>query len=346
VVDSQFPDSAEACVAGLQERSKNRGVDVLINTHHHGDHTGGNVAFKGVAKRVLAHERALELHKEVASRPGRGGQPTAEQLFADRTFTDVWREQIGDEWVRAKFYGRAHTSGDAVITLERANVAHMGDLMFNRRHPVVDRPAGASMANWIVVLEAAMRDHTSDTVYIFGHGGMNQPVTGPAAELVHFRDYLTALLAFVKAERAAGKSREEILAIRDPLKGFEAHGALTANILGNAYDDVAEGIYFSGTSAAAAPRHREFVAGVKVGVQIADRPVVRWPDRDRWLTKERFQQRIDIDTRAPVVGLHLGIPQAPAHGLHVERDRLVAAHDDVAEAKDMREHADERVQHA
>jgi glyoxylase-like metal-dependent hydrolase (beta-lactamase superfamily II) len=229
-------------VAGLQERSKNRGVDVLINTHHHGDHTGGNVAFKGVAKRVLAHERALELHKEVASRPGRGGQPTAEQLFADRTFTDVWREQIGDEWVRAKFYGRAHTSGDAVITLERANVAHMGDLMFNRRHPVVDRPAGASMANWIVVLEAAMRDHTSDTVYIFGHGGMNQPVTGPAAELVHFRDYLTALLAFVKAERAAGKSREEILAIRDPLKGFEAHGALTANILGNAYDDVAEGI--------------------------------------------------------------------------------------------------------
>ena len=241
VVDSQFPDAAAACVAGLQERSGNRGVDVLINTHHHGDHTAGNVAFKGIARRVLAHARALELHKEVAARPGRGGQPPAEQLFADRTFTDVWREELGDEWVRARFHGRAHTSGDAVITFERANVAHMGDLMFNRRHPVVDRPAGASMANWIVVIEAAIKEHSNDTVYIFGHGGTNQPVTGPQAEVLHFRDYLTALLAFVKAERAAGKSREEIVAIRTPLKGFDAHGNLTAGILGNAYDDVAEG---------------------------------------------------------------------------------------------------------
>ena len=45
-VDSQFPDSAKACVDGLQERSKNRGVDLLINSHHHGDHTGGNISFK------------------------------------------------------------------------------------------------------------------------------------------------------------------------------------------------------------------------------------------------------------------------------------------------------------
>src|SRR6187551_3070797 len=101
VVDSQYPDSAKACIAGLNERSKNRGVDLLINTHHHGDHTGGNVAFKGIAKRVLAHQRAVELQKEVA---GRATQPT-EQLYADRTMTDTWREQLGDEWVSCKFYG-------------------------------------------------------------------------------------------------------------------------------------------------------------------------------------------------------------------------------------------------
>lgn len=248
VVDSQFPDAAKACLEGLQERSKNRGVDLLINTHHHGDHTAGNVVFKGTVKRVLAHERALELHKEVASRPPRGGGAPAEQLFADRTFTDVWREQLGDEWVRAKFYGRAHTSGDAVITFERANIAHMGDLMFNRRHPVVDRPAGASMKNWISVLEAAVKDHTNDTIYIFGHSGMQQPagtgpfpVTGPRADVMHFRDYLTALLAFVQAEIKSGKGREAVVAITTPLKGFEVHGNLNATILGNAYDDVTAG---------------------------------------------------------------------------------------------------------
>src|SRR6187549_2605873 len=50
VVDSQFPDSAQACLTGLNERSQNHAVDLLINTHHHGDHTGGNIAFKGIAK--------------------------------------------------------------------------------------------------------------------------------------------------------------------------------------------------------------------------------------------------------------------------------------------------------
>ena len=245
VVDSQFPDSAKLFLDGLQQRSGNRGVDLLINTHHHGDHTGGNIVFKGVVKRVLAHQRALELHKEVAARPPRGGGPPAEQLFADRTFTDVWREEVGDEWVRAKFYGRAHTSGDAIITFERANVAHMGDLMFNKRHPVVDRPAGASMKNWISVLEAGVKDHSNDTIYIFGHAGNQQPagsgtfpLIGPAAIVMHFRDYLTALLGFVQSEIKSGKGREAIVTITTPLKGFEDHGPLTAGILGNAFDDV------------------------------------------------------------------------------------------------------------
>ena len=242
VVDSQYPDSALACLDGLNERSRNRGVDLLINTHHHGDHTQGNITFKGATKRILAHARCVELQKEVAARPGRAGAPPPpEPVYADRTFTDVWREQLGDEWIRGKFYGRAHTSGDIVVTFERANVAHMGDLMFNRRHPVVDRPAGASMKNWISVIEMSVKDHNNDTIYIFGHGGMGQPVTGPRADLMYFRDYMIALLAFVGAQMKSGKTRDDVIAIRDPLKGFESHGALTANILGNAYDDVAAG---------------------------------------------------------------------------------------------------------
>src|SRR5262245_31810903 len=71
VIDSQYPDSAKACLDGVNERSKNHPVDLLINTHHHGDHTGGNIVFKGVAKHVVAHARAVELQKEVAARPAR-----------------------------------------------------------------------------------------------------------------------------------------------------------------------------------------------------------------------------------------------------------------------------------
>ena len=225
VVDSQYPPEAKACIDGLATRSGNRPVDFLINTHHHGDHTGGNVSFRGVAKKVVAHAKADEhMRQPPGAQPPAGGQPPADQLYPDTTFTETWSADIGDERLRARYYGRAHTSGDIVVTFERANVAHMGDLMFNQRHPVVDRAAGATLRNWMTVLERAPRDHTNDTMYIFGHANTGLPVTGSAADLAKFRDYLGALMAFVETQVKAGRSREEILAMRDPLKGFESFG--------------------------------------------------------------------------------------------------------------------------
>jgi cyclase len=235
VVDSQFPDSAKLCVEGLNQRSKNRPVDRLINTHHHGDHSAGNIAFKGVAKKVIAHEFAANLIKRAAAAPN-----ATEQLSPDTTFTDVWREQIGDEWVRAKYYGRAHTGGDAVITFERANVAHMGDLLFNRRIPVIDRVNGAIVANWVSVLEKAAADHANDTTYISGHAGANLPVTCTKADLTFFRDYLTALLDHTRAAIKAGQTREQFTATTPTLAGFEMFGAHRANTLGIVFDEMAE----------------------------------------------------------------------------------------------------------
>jgi len=237
VVDSQFPDAAALCLAGLNERSGSRPIDWLINTHHHGDHTAGNIAFKGSVKKVAAHVKAAEHMRQP---PGRQA-PTAEQLYPDTTFDATFEATVGNERVRARHYGRAHTSGDAVITFDRANVAHMGDLMFNRRHPVVDRPAGATLAGWIGVLERAAADHDADTAYIFGHAGSDFPVTGRRADLMVFRDYLTALLEYMKREVGSGKSEEQILAVREPLAGFPDHGALNETILRNAYQEVTGG---------------------------------------------------------------------------------------------------------
>ena len=241
VVDSQFPAEATACLTGIKERASGRGVDFLINTHHHGDHTGGNISFKGSTKKVVAHAKADE---HMRNPPGQQ-PPTTEQLYPDTTFTDTWSSDIGDEKVSAKFYGRAHTSGDVAITFERANVVHMGDLMFNQRHPVVDRSAGALIRNWMTVLDSAMNDHANDTIYIFGHANTTlgpTGVVGGPAEITRFRDYLGALLAFVEAQHKAGKSRDEILAMRDPLPGFENFGRFGAanprDALTCAYDEV------------------------------------------------------------------------------------------------------------
>jgi cyclase len=237
VVDSQFPAEATACITGLNERSGNRGVDLLINTHHHGDHTGGNVSFRGVAKNVVAHAKADEHMRQPP-----GGQPPADQLFPDTTFTETWSADVGDEKISAKYYGRAHTSGDAAITFERANVVHMGDLMFNQRHPVVDRSAGATIRGWATVLDRAVRDHANDTIYIFGHSGTGLPVTGSQSDVAKFREYCGALIAFVEGQVKAGRSRDEILAMRDPLPGFESFGrfgqASPRDALTCAYEEV------------------------------------------------------------------------------------------------------------
>jgi glyoxylase-like metal-dependent hydrolase (beta-lactamase superfamily II) len=243
VVDSQFAATAKICLDGLNERSGSLPIDRLINTHHHGDHTAGNVAFKAVAKKILAHENCPKLQLEAAARAAQTAKPgataPAEPVVATATFGNTWEEAIGTETIALKHYGPAHTRGDAVVTFRKADVVHMGDLVFNRRHPYIDRPAGASIANWITVLEAAVRDHQKDTVYIFGHG--NPAVTGKAEDLFYMRDYLTALLEFVRAEMKAGKPRDAIVKITDPLKGFPDHGPLIERVLSAAFDELAAG---------------------------------------------------------------------------------------------------------
>lgn len=240
VVDSQFPAEARVLVSGLRERASGRDVDALINTHHHGDHTGGNGEFRGVARHVVAHEQAAAHMRQ----PPGAAAPAVENglLLPDTTFAASWSMDAGDERVVARWHGRAHTSGDAVITFERANVVHMGDLMFNRRHPVVDAAAGATLRGWMEVLQRTVAGHDADTVYIFGHAGSGFAVTGTRADLLHFRSYLDALLTFVESQVRAGRSRDEVLAMREPLPGFEEFGRFgqpgARDPLTVAYDEV------------------------------------------------------------------------------------------------------------
>jgi cyclase len=243
VVDAQMPASAKICLDGINERSGSRPIDYLVNTHHHGDHTAGNVVFKPAAKKILAQVNEPRLQTEATAfaaknaKPGAAPQP--ELVVANVTYEKTWRETVGGEVMALKHYGNAHTGGDSVVTFEKANVVHMGDLVFNRRHPYIDKPAGASIANWIKTLEAVVADHRKDTIYIYGHAGPQFEPTGGSADLLYMRDYLTALLGFVRGEMKAGKSRDVIVKITDPLRGFPDHGPLVERVLSSAYEELA-----------------------------------------------------------------------------------------------------------
>ena len=244
VVDSQFPDTAQLCLDGVKTRAT-KAIDLLVNTHHHGDHTGGNGVFKPNVGGILAHANVPVLQQKAAATapaPPAGQPAPPPPTLPDKTYDKVWEQAIGKERLRLKYYGPAHTSGDSVVTFVNANVAHMGDLMFNKRHPFIDRPAGASIANWITVLESTVKDHAKDTTYIFGHAKDGLPVTGDSSYLMAMRDYLTAVLDFTKKAIAEGKSKEETQKL-GPLPKFEdymeAPPRLTlAFVLGVAYDEL------------------------------------------------------------------------------------------------------------
>jgi glyoxylase-like metal-dependent hydrolase (beta-lactamase superfamily II) len=242
VIDAQMPATAKICLAGVNERSGGRIIDYLVNTHHHGDHTGGNPVFRPAVKKILAHVNEPRLQREAAARAAaaRPDAPAPEIVVADTTFTTTWRETVGAEMMALKYYGPAHTSGDAVVAFEKANVVHMGDLVFNRSHPYIDKPAGASIANWTKILDVVAADHAADTIYIFGHANPKFQVTGNKADLAYMRDYLRALLEFVRGEIKAGKTRDAVLQITEPLKGFPDHGPLIPRVLTAAYEELTQ----------------------------------------------------------------------------------------------------------
>ncbi|NJB84923.1 glyoxylase-like metal-dependent hydrolase (beta-lactamase superfamily II) [Lewinella marina] len=206
VVDSQFPEQASTFLTEVFDAYKE--LDLLINTHHHGDHTGGNGVVAPLARAYVSHERARQnLSENEAKRTEGEAVP-----LPDTTFADEWTMALpgGQETVTARHFGAAHTGGDAVIHFENANVAHLGDLLFNRRYPYIDPAAGGNMTHWITVLRKIRKTFDRDTVFLFGHAAESYPVTGSLADVKSFENYLRALRSYVKKEKRSGTSLEAL----------------------------------------------------------------------------------------------------------------------------------------
>jgi cyclase len=206
VVDSQFPDQSKHLIDALKKKSE-KPFKLLINTHHHGDHSGGNISFKGLVEHVIAHENS-KINQEKTAKQNKNED---KQLYPDQTYTNTWCQKLGKEKICLHYFGAGHTNGDSFVHFQHANIVHCGDLVFNRRHPYVDRAAGANMKSWINVLDKALTTFDSKTRFVYGHAGTGFDITGSTDDLKAFRDYIGNVLKFVEAEIKAGKSKEEIL---------------------------------------------------------------------------------------------------------------------------------------
>ncbi len=260
VVDSEFKDIAPGIVAEIKKVS-DRPIKFLLNTHHHGDHVGGNEVFKQFAM-IVAHDN---VRKRMLSSPAdilrdypprleaakKAGNEQMAKFLADQiewakkvkveeiaapimTFDSELRVHMGDETIQVWHLPPAHTDGDSVVYFEKAKVLHMGDDFFNKVIPFIDIQGGGSVRGYLTSLDRVMARVPSDAAIIPGHGEVSD-----LSGLKAFRQYIVDLMDAAQKAKAAGKSKEDFVKEVDlpAYKGFEGYPDRFRGNAGAAYDE-------------------------------------------------------------------------------------------------------------
>jgi len=191
MVDDQYADVAPRIKEEVAKISA-KPIRYLINTHHHGDHTGGNAFFKDLTM-VISHENA---------RPQMREDNRSEIVYAKemKLYPDGVEFQV--------FHlGPGHTSGDSAVFLPSENVLHMGDLFFHKYFPYIDLGGGASTEGWLAFIDGIMARVPTDVKIIPGHGEL-----ATMDDLKRFREYLEYCRREVGRHVSAGKSEAETVA--------------------------------------------------------------------------------------------------------------------------------------
>lgn len=208
LVDDQYAPVTEKLQAKIQELGGGP-VKFVLNTHYHGDHTGGNENFGKAGAIVVAQDnvrtRMLGTHQDEVFDRLYAGAPKGDLPVV--TYSESIRFHWNGQEIHAFHIPPAHTDGDSFVHLPGANVLHMGDAFFNGLYPFIDVSAGGRVSGAIAACELALELSDENTKIVPGHG----PVCGEA-ELIVFRDMLRDLQSKVQAGLAAGKSLETIQA--------------------------------------------------------------------------------------------------------------------------------------
>ena len=195
LIDDKYDQDHEPIMDALKTFTT-QPVKYIITTHHHADHSGGNAKFASSAVIVSTANARQDIveHKQANAPPGMVG--------AQVTFTDETAIHLGGKEVRAKYFGRGHTNGDAVIYFPLLKTLHTGDLMANNT-PLIDYPGGGSVVEWTKTLDNAMK-LDFETV-IPGHGAVTNK-----AGLLAYRNNVEKLRNRAQSMIREGKSQDEV----------------------------------------------------------------------------------------------------------------------------------------
>ncbi len=220
VIDDQFAPLSDKIMAAIAELT-DADVKFLVNTHYHGDHTGGNEAFGAAGALIIAHDNvrarmSVDQFRVIFDQPIPASPVGALPIV---TFSDEMTFHWNGDTIRVIHVALAHTDGDSILHFQGANVIHMGDTFFNGVYPFIDVDSDGDINGIIAAGYRALAIADEDTAIIPGHG----PVSD-AAGLAAWLDVLKVTRVSMQSLIDQGMSEDEALAARPTAEFDEQFG--------------------------------------------------------------------------------------------------------------------------
>ena len=211
LIDADYPQYAQAYSQALKQLAPSVDYpEFVLNTHWHGDHTGGNEFWAQRGSVVMAH---INVRRRMSTRQdmkaiGNVVEPSPKAALPVVTYGHSLALHFNGEDIEVQHYPEGHTDGDSVVYFASENVVHLGDLMFKDRFPFVDVGSGGNVFAYIANVERILARIDDQTVIVAGHGG---PLANKA-DLERYRDMLVTTSSQVKDKLTRGQSLEAITA--------------------------------------------------------------------------------------------------------------------------------------